>query len=172
MQYSYNEAELALLAGEDFLKGMSWLIQQNPAALNSKVVGLSDKLMPIESLPEPFDPRALKPNYDWHVKKDMRFLRLLLLNGWLFPANRNVTIEVNNPPIRYFYRAKKALKYDIQTGKGIVAQKDYRRAGHILLRWAKFGLETWRKFDKAADSYQSSRDEVITEKFWRGYLGF
>lgn len=170
-QFSYNEANLALLAAEDFLKGMSWLRKQDPVELNKKVIGLSDKLADTSTLSVPYDPRQLRRNYDYRKTDASPIVRYGTLNGWLLPSNRNVTVELD-PPIRFLFRAKKAVKYDINTGKAIVAEKDYAKAEQVLARLAKLYAETNKKYDDVVREYRTMRSDVITEEFWRKFLNF
>lgn len=172
LQYSYNEANLALLAAEDFLKGMPWLIQQDPKELNTKVISLSDKLLPVDQLSIVFDPRKLKRNGDVHWERKRTFLRRLSLNGWLLPATRTKIIEVDNPPLQHLFLAKKVLKYDLNTDKGIVVEKSYKEAIAIMVRLIKVCFLLDRKFDAVVAEYKNMHDEVITEEFWKKFLNF
>ena len=171
-QFSYREANLELLAAEDFLKGPSWLMEQDPVKLNSDVIGLSDKLVNIDELPTEFNPRDLMLNRFADARQRHLFKRLITLNGWLLPAIKNVTVEVDDPRLQYMYRAKTALKYDINSGKGIVTKKDWSEAWKIAKRYIKVCGLINHKFDKVTVEYQKNHDNMIKEEFWSKFLNF
>ena len=171
-QYSYREANLALLAVEDYLKGFSWLKEQDPVVLNNKVISLSDKLVDIGKLSVKFNHRELKLNRTVDEKQRHLILRLITLNGWIFPANKNVTVEVDNPRLQYMYRAKRVFKYDINTGKGLVIEKSYVEVLKIIKRFMKINKEIDKNFDRVIAEYKEMRSQVITEEFWRKFLDF
>ena len=171
-RFNYNEANLVLLGGEDFLKGMSWLVKQDPAELNTQVISMSDKLADLDQLPVPFDSRSLKKNSDFYKVKRHTLRRLLTANGWFLPSNRIITVEVDNPPISYFNRAKTVLKYDINTGKGLVVEKDYHQAYMVLSRLMKLVVISRRSFSAAVSEYQNTKQEVTSKEFWKQFLGF
>lgn len=172
MQYSYREANLALRGAEDYLKGLSWLIEQDPQELNIEVISQSDKLLPVDQLEIVFDPRELKRKYMVHWKFIPTFFRKLSLNGWLLPAFKNVTIEVDDPPLQHLFCAKKVLKYDINTGKGIVVRKSYKEAFAILKRLFKVFRNIDKNFDCVNAENKKMYDYVITEEFWKKFLNF
>ena len=171
-QYGYKEANLVLLGAEDYLKGLSWLAEQDPVNLNKKVISLSDKLVEPDKLPIDYDPRNLQLNKDFYLTKRHTLKSLLTINGWLLPANRTVTVEVDNPPIRYFYRAGNALKYDVNTGKALVTQKEYKQAMHIIGRIVKLAINTQKNYDHVKNENRKMREGLTTKEFWKDYLNF
>ncbi len=172
LQYSFKEANLALMAAEDFLKGMSWLREQDPVALNTAVSAMSDKLQPLERLPILYDPRKLKRNDEIDTRQWRRLFRWMTLNGWLLPANRTAIVEIDNPQFQFLFRVRGVLKYDDATSKGIVVEKSYREAFRIARRLLKvFGLIDL-KFNQVVQEYQKTHDEVISEEFWKRFLNF
>lgn len=171
-QYSYNEAKLVLLAAEHFLNGMEWLIQQNPEELNKEVMSMSDKLLPVNQLDMRFDIRDVVSRFDFVPQKWKKIIRIITLEGWLLPANRERIIEVDNPPLQHLYRAKKVLKYDRITGRGIVVKKDYHEAVVIIAKLVHICAKIDRQFDGVVEEYKRMHDLIITEDFWRSYLNF
>ena len=169
-QMSYEEANLALLGGEDFLKGLSWLSKQDPEALNSKVYSLCEKLVPAEELSPAPDLRNIKWNDNIGQGKRRGVFRWLTLNGLLLPSRKTVTVELNNPPLRYLYRVKTAVKYDTYSKKGVVHHRNYKEASKIAIRWAKLCWNTMRHFSAAVKDNRETRDIVTTKKFWKEYL--
>lgn len=172
LQYSYNEANLTLLAAEDFLKGMKWLTEQDPSELNKKVMSMSDKLQDVAKLEMKFDPRKLIKRHELTGGKLKKAWRILTLEGWLLPANRENIIEVDNPPIQHLYRTKRVLKYDIFTDKGIVIAKSYREAFRIFKRLVKDCFLINKRFNKVCKEYRNAKESVISEEFWKEFLEF
>jgi len=168
---SYQEANLALLGGEDFLKGLSWLRNQDPKALNDKIYSLVTQPVPVEKMPCSFDPRALKWNGDFYKVKRHAFLCWITLNGWLLPSRKVVTVELNNPPLRYLYRAKTVIKYDTNMKKGLVANRDYKEAARIICRLFRLSLSAGTRYNDVVDENLKIKNEVITKDFWKKYLG-
>lgn len=172
LQFSYNEANLALRGAEDYLKGLSWLIQQNPQELNAEVISLSDKLLPVDQLELKYDSHELKYKYMLQEGRVHNIVRKLTFNGWFLPASKIVTVEVDDPPLRQLYLAKKALKYDINSEKGIVATKSYKEAFAIFNRMLKVFRDIDKNFDKVNAENKAMHDSVTSEEFWKDFLEF
>lgn len=171
-QYSYNEANLVLLAVEHFLNGMEWLTQQDPEELNKQVMARSDKLVPVDQLDMPFDIRNVTSKYSFTKQKWKKAVRIITLEGWLLPANRERIIEVDDPPLQHLYRAKRVLKYDGITGRGIIVKKDYHEASRIIKRLIRTCMRINKRFDTVVRDYRTMHDQVITEDFWKAFLNF
>lgn len=169
-QYSFNEVNLILLAAEHFMKGMPWLIQQDPSELNKKVIQMSDKLIETDKLPIPFNYNALRTAQNFNPKESRPLLRLITLNGWLLPANRTMIVTLEDPPTTYFYRAKEVIKYDINSGKGFVVYRDKNAAKEIINRWIKLKKEINAHFDERVEEYRRMVPEVTSKEFWLDFL--
>lgn len=170
LQFSYNEANLALRGAEDYLKGLSWLIQQNPQELNAEVISLSDKLLPVDQLELKYNSHDLKYKFMLQEGRIHKIVRKLTLNGWLLPASKIVTVEVDDPPLCYLYHAKKVLKYDVNSEKGIVAEKSYKEAFIILKRMMKVFRDIDKNFHKVNAENMKMRNDVTSTEFWDKYL--
>lgn len=171
-QYSYCEANLALLAVEDFLKGPSWLIEQDPVELNNKVIALGDKLLDIDTLPFSFNPHTVKLNRLVNERERHLLKRLITLNGWLLPANNCVAVEIVDPRLQYMYRAKSVVKYDINSGKVLLAQKSWKEAVKIAIHFVKVCHLINHKLRRVTVEYRKEHDAIVTEEFWRNFLDF
>ena len=126
-QYDYSQANLVMQAVEDFMKGPTWLGNQDPDELNKEINQMCEKFENTEYLFIPFDPQNLRTLQNYNPKKTKKFLQLITANGWLLPANKTVTVSVGDMPTAYFYRAKHVLRYNPFIGKGVVAKKDYNQ---------------------------------------------
>lgn len=169
-QMSYKEANLALMGGEDFLKGLSWVSSQDPQFINDRVSSLVEKTVPGEVLNPVYHPREMKWNCETKDVKRISPAQFLTLNGWILPSKKVVTVELNNPPLKYLYRAKTVIKYDTYSGKGIVVQRSYKKAFQIMLRLGKLCWNTAFHFRAAVRDCRESREKVSSKEFWKAYL--
>ncbi len=169
--YEFNRAHMIMRGIEDFLKGVDWLIAQDPDALNQEIIGQSDRILPAEQLPVAFDPAALLPNKSIDQNPLRRRLRWLLLNGWLLPAKRCVTVvEKFRPPMQFFFRAGPVVKYDAHTGLAIYVRRSYREAFRVLKHLRRTLKAIDRDYDRACADYRARHDEIVSRAFWERYL--
>lgn len=171
--YGYRRAHLILRGAEDFLRGVDWLVAQDPAALNRALIDASDRIVPADQLPVTFDPEAVHMNDDIDQNQLKRRLRWLSLNGWLLPAkHRLVVVEKFRCPMQYFFRADAVLKYDTHTGLATLSRRSYREALGALRHLLRTRRAIDRDFDRAAGEYRRRHDEICSEAFWRRFLKF
>ena len=171
--YYFNDAHMMMRGAEDFLKGPEWLIVQNPASLNQRLLADADKVLPVEDFPVPFDREKMLMNKDINQNRLRRYLRWLTLNGWLLPARRSLTIvEKKDAPMQYFFRAGTVLKYDRYTGKAMLAKRSYKEAFKLFRHLIRTRKAIDKGFDQAVSEYKARHDEMTSEAFWREFLGF
>lgn len=171
--YGYRRAHLILRGAEDFLRGVDWLVAQDPVALNRELIDASDRIVPAEELPVTFDAKRVLMNDDIDQNQLKRRLRWVSLNGWLLPAKRKlVVVEKFRCPMQYFFRAGKVLKYDTHTGLATLSRRSYREALGALRHLRRTRKAIDRDFDRVAEEYRRRHDEICSEAFWRGFLKF
>ena len=171
--YEFRRAHLIMRGIEDFLKGVDWLISQDPAALNREVLAAADPIMPAEQIPVPFNPEDVRLNDDINQNRIRRYLRWITLNGWLLPAKRKVVVvEKFRPRMQYFFRAGTVVKYDTDTRLALVARRSYREAFRVIRQMRKTLKAIDRDYDRAANDFRTRHDEITSEAFWRRFLGF
>ncbi|MCL2864664.1 MAG: glycosyltransferase [Lachnospiraceae bacterium] len=169
--YRYKEADMVMDAYEDFFKGFQWLAEQNPNELNLKVIQSAYKLQDLSELPVSMIYNEFVEGCLYSETKVKRLWRKLVLNGWMLPAGRKATVPVGSPHISKFYRVRTVLNYDDNTQKGFVTEKSYKEVFRILKRM--FGVlgKINKDFDKTVKRYRDEAPSVVTEDFWRKYLG-
>ena len=169
-QYSYKEAEIILAGAEDFLKGLSWLSQQDPERLNQNIINRCDRLTDLDQLPIHFDAAVLQQSAQLDQSAIGRIKRILTLNGWLLPANRETAAEINDLARQHYYRAKRVLRYDRNSGKGYVAEKSYKKAFSVLKKYILFSFNTVLRFNQVSRENKKLLESITCETFWTLYL--
>ncbi len=171
--FTYGRAHMTLRGIEDFLKGVDWLTSQDPAALNKELLAALEPAIPADQVPVPFDPQDIIMNKILHKNPIESFLRLITVNGWVFPAKRKVVVvEKFWPHMQYFYRAGTVVKYDVDTHMALVARRSYREAFRVARHLFKTLRAIDKGFDRVADEWRDRHDEITSEAFWRQFLGF
>ncbi len=171
--YDFNRAHLIMRGIEDFLKGVDWLIGQDPSELHREILSLSTPIVPADRLPVTFDPKDVQLNKAIDQNQLKRRLRWLTLNGWLLPARRSVTVVENyKPPMQYFFRAGTVVKYDVTGRTALAVRRSHREALSVLKHMRRTLKAIDRDFDRAAADYRARHDEICSEAFWRQFLGF
>lgn len=172
LQYGYKEAELILLAAEDFLKGMSWLIKQNPEELNKTVISMDDKYVSLDALDVKIKQELLKTGENIPVQRLRKCLYLLGVKKVNLPEDTTLIIELHKVSESKLHDKKTVLKYDQDTGKGILVRKSIKKTVAITVRMVKDVVLIHQKFNAVVNEYKAMHKEATTEQFWRQYLDF
>ncbi len=171
-RYDFREVRLFLRAAEDFLKGLPWLASQDPEALNRALIESGNHPAALDTLPMAFDKDKLLSQADVDHDRVRHLLRMLCLNGWLLPADREAIVDAEYPPRQFFFRARRVLKYDHYTGRGWVVEKSYREALYILCKTVKVALAARFKYRSVAREYRRLAGEYSSAQFWHRFLEF
>lgn len=163
-QFGVQDVPLVLRGGEDYLKGLAWLAEQDPTALHKEIASLCAK-------PAPGANRALSGQKAArrsrrHGAKARLFKTLIWLNDRLFPVGG---AEANPAAARYAYRGRSTLASDTETA-GVSGWTAFRLTVQAAGRFMKLAARTYRRYDAVKAENRRMRAELTTAAFWKGYL--
>jgi len=174
LQYRYLESENTLRAVEDFLKGIDWLKTQDPEKLNQTISTKNYPRVPIDEVCPGFDASSFGTVKLPAEKGLHKFLRKLVLNGWLLPARkdsgRHTVVPTVRPKTRLFFRARAVIHYNAFSGEAYVTEKNYRTAFAILRRYLRVKRMVNQNFQSAASGYRERYRELCARSFWETML--
>jgi GT2 family glycosyltransferase len=171
LTYRYKAAELVIRAGEDFLRGIDWLVSVNPEALNREVVDAAEPLSDIETLPASFDSCRESLQTVPQESKFRRLLRFCLFNGVFSPARRKLILSEQDARSRYFFFARQAVIFNTWTRKGYVVEKNLWRMFKVLGRLLRLFRTIDKSFIPVVKQYRERFPTVVSEDFWRTRRG-
>lgn len=176
--YRYKNANLLMRGTEDFMKGVSWLAEQDGEALHKEITEEGYKLQYLEDLDEPV--QFLYPLYEDSLKaqnpttRKYRFLRDHTVNG-IFHLPTNGARPFNIVPAEgakdiNVYRTEKVLNYDYNSRKGFITHKDPDEAKRTIKRLKALCAKLERSYDSAVKDYAENGRKLMTREFWEKYL--
>ena len=166
--YRYKDAELILFGVNDFLKGIGWLKEQDGELLNRNLMSMGYKKVPVDQIEGDFD----RENIENRLRegKAKKIFRHATLNGWLLPANRNITVPAYKPNYGLFYRASKALNIEAASQTGFITEKDYASLFTMIKQFFATQSAFFLRYRTVRDEYASRFDELTNLDFWKEYL--
>ena len=168
--YRYKNVELLFRGVRDYLKGVDFLKKEDGEKLNQEIMGLGYKAVPVEELTFPFDYNVYKNSFGEWDHKFHKLYRYLMLNGLLFPANRNNIVSMTLCRPINFYRAKQVLQYDESSRKAFLTERDTRKAIAGLIGLAGLTCQIILEYDRKRVAFQKESEQIMKEEFWNEYL--
>ncbi len=169
--FRYRDAEFCLLGIKDFLKGFDYIKSLDAEKLNAELMKLNYVKSPIEELDWKFQYDKFIKSYKYSDNGKKSVIRKLPLNGWLFPAKRNVIVQTYKPKPGQFFRARKALNYEDSSQTGFITYKSYKAMVVILREYYRVKKDFHRKYSSIKDEYIKRQGELTNIDFWNEYLG-
>lgn len=176
--YRYKNANLLMHGVEDFLRGVSWLAEQDGEALHKEIMGEGYKLQYLEDLDEPV--QFLYPLYEDSLKaqnpntRKYRFLHKHTTNG-IFHLPTNGSRPFNIVPVEgakdiNVYRTEKVLNYDYNSRKGFLTHKSPDEAARTIKRLKNLCGRLEREYDSAVKDFADNGRMLMSREFWEKYL--
>lgn len=163
-RYRYKNAKLLTKGVEDFLRGYVWLKSEDGEMLHKNIMALGYKLEPVSNLKMEFSYSDLGADLQNKVRPYPWFINLIL------PTNKNVTVNVYNPPNHKFNRAHKVLNYDYSNKRAFVTSKNIRCALKEMKRTFTVLISVWKEYDIVKSEYRKNKDKITNVDFWMKYL--
>ena len=163
-QFGVQDVPLVLRGGEDYLKGLAWLAEQDPTALHKEIASLCAKPASGANRVPSGEKTARRSRR--HGARAWLFKTLIWLNDRLFPVGGE---EANPAAARYAYRSRSALASDTETA-GVSGWTAFRLTVQAAGRFVKLAARTYRRFDAVKAENRRMRAELTTAAFWKGYL--
>lgn len=175
--YRYKNVGLIFRGVNDYLKGSSFLLETDGAALHKEIMAAGYKGIPFEQLEGA--PLHLLNYYESLRESEgrlRRLFRLATMNGYLLPAKKirsggdvKAVSMAQCRPIN-FYRQSKVVNYDVASGKAFLTQRSWKLALKSL--WGLVGMtfKILTKYEKAKKDLQDNYGRFTSEEFWEKYL--
>lgn len=168
--YRYKEAELILLGIQDFLKGVDWLKMQDGEALNTAIMKLGYKKVPIDTLEWEFEYRKFIKTAKYEETAGKKWIRSITQNGMFLAANKSIIVDAYKPSTELFYRVNRVLNYEDISKTGFITAKDYQSYYAIKKLNKEVRKQFLSQFDTVREEYSTRINELTNIAFWDKYL--
>ncbi len=173
--YRYHNAQLLMRGVEDFLKGVSWLAEQDGEALHKDIMNCGYKLKYLEDLEE--NVQFQYPLYEQSLRAvpatdfSARVINHYTLNGTYLPPSRSYVIVPTVGVVQSaVYRADTVLNYDYASKKGFVTKRDPKEAHACMKRLKELYKLIDKHYDGAVKDYSENFRSLTNMDYWERYL--
>lgn len=172
IKYRYDDQLLTIKGVEDFLKGVEFIYKTDPIALHSQILSYGYKASDVSKYVSDVDINKLKNKdiNDMYKSKLPDKKKMLMLNGWLFPAKQKCKVLSMGCSVSELYRTKKVIYYDPDTLKGFCVNRQFRQIFITIYRYIKIAKKIDKHFDRAKADYRKNWNKIVSNKFWKRYL--
>lgn len=170
IKYRYEDQLLTIKGVEDFLKGVEFLYKTDPIALHSQISSSGYKTKDVSKYIHDAGKDRQKDINDMYKSKLPDKKKMLMLNGWLFPAEQKCKVLPMGCSVSELYRTKKVVYYDPDTLKGFCVKKQLRQIFITMYRYIKIARKIDKHFDRAKADYRKNWNKIVSNKFWKRYL--
>ncbi len=175
-RFAYNNAEQITDSIEDFMRGPEFLKSANGEEIMKAHAAKNDKLLPIEEFPPEYN---IKKGDPYSYKRLNLFKKLVYaatINGHLLPG----FMLRNWPEIIAYdwffvpgknFRRKRLIAVNPNDNTACMRVMNRRKCFAAISRYRKV-MKNYKKHHKAVeDAYRKAFPELVSEKFWKEYLG-
>ncbi len=176
--YRYKNIDLLFRGVNDFYKGVDFLRSTDGEALHKEILQSGYAAVPVEQIENAV---FSLPKYMNSFKQSDRgltkVLRYLTINGYLLPAKRSKGKEIQAVsmglcrPIN-FYRQKRVLHYDEESKKAFITEKSWRDVFKALGGLIRITCVSIVSFSRAMKRFRDGSVDLMSEDFWKQYLGY
>lgn len=182
----YQDADIIYRGLIDFIRGPQWLEQQSPEKLNVKIRAMAVKLRSLTELNDKISADERVQLQKQMEEGESKFfdilvgkfspvyiklpLRYITLNGGLLIADKHIIAVAVAEPIWKAYRKKKVFWYEIESKKGILAEKSYKKMFHVIKLYIKANILFGKYFGRACIGYRKRFSAITNQEFWQKYL--
>ena len=180
LRYRYDDAQLVVMAVEDFLKGPKYLCTLDPEKKNAEIMKAGYTLKPAEELTGDMDvlceiyaykePDQVDLIYN-NMKKKNKWFYALTANGWLFPAKSD---KVYPFPMGIWpfdlFRKKEIILFDPDSHKGIYGKKSYKKLFESIQAYLHICSMLKKDYARVQKEYRDAFGYLTGYECWKGYL--
>lgn len=163
-EYRYDDALYSIWGSRDFLRGIDWYKQQDPEALNRRVLTWREQeRCHVENASEQLEPPlgVRKMN---KLKKLFNVVLPVTIERKVY--SDNVTwLDIDQSGTREICIVNPA------TGDGLIYRRDRKKQKEVLKEFRKLSRLIRSDYDRVADEWRARWPELTNEAFWREYLG-
>lgn len=175
-RYRYNDANLAFVGVEDFLRGVDWLKATDPENLNASLMEYTYKPCPVRELPGVAFNHGLYEKQVIDTKKGASFPReatrrmKALIGQWVRPAKGICYVSMVSPAYARIRRAKHVINYDETSDTAFVTHKSFRCAINLLWNYWRITRLINRYYEATSREFRFRFRELTSLLFWDQYL--
>ena len=173
--YRYKNAELLMRGVEDFLKGVSWLKNQDGEKLHQEIMNSGYKLQYLDDMDSSV--QFLYPLYEASLNavpdtsRKGRIINHYTINGtYLKPEKPYVIVPTVGICQSAVYRAEKVLHYDYASRKGFVTVRDVKKCKACIKQLKKLMKKVDSEYDSAVKNFAADASQLKKLDFWNQYL--
>ena len=173
--YRYKNAHLLMRGVEDYLKGMSWLMQQDGETLHKSVMADGYKLQYLEDIEGgiPFVLQTFNDSVEQEAATGIiaRVINHFTLNGHYLPAFKGVNIvsTVGVQQSSVFCRSG-VLNYDYASRRAFMTWRSKKELKKCKKHLKKLCKQIKRDYDKVTNEFRNEGRKMMTRSFWNNYL--
>lgn len=173
MLYRYDAMPLIFKAADDFLKGTDFFINAEDDKLNSEIMKMGLKTIPLESIKEWNTGKCVFPIQKNGMK--LNLLLVLTLGGHLipYPFMKKDIVCKPLPEIepRDCLGFKKTIQYQCGSPEGLVFERNCRKFFKYFGKLLCVIIKTAFKYSKVKKDYCTNKSRITSMDFWKKRLG-
>lgn len=176
--YRYKNIDLLFRGVNDFYKGVDFLRSTDGEALHKEILQSGYAAVPVEQIENAvFSLPKYMNSFKQSDKGLTKVLRYLTINGYLLPAKRSKGKEIQAVsmglcrPVN-FYRQKRVLHYDEESKKAFITEKSWRDVFKALGGLIRITCVSIVSFSRAMKRFRDGSADLMSEDFWKQYLGY
>lgn len=164
-QFGVQDVPVVLRGGEDFLKGLSWLAEQDPSELHKEITALCRK-----SASEANGASAGKSTVQRRrAARERLYKALMKLDGRLFSVG-GADAKSHPSAAGLAYRGRMSQASCEGADTGVSGWAAFRLTVQAAGRFVKLAARAYRRFDAVKAENRRMRAELTTAAFWKDYL--
>lgn len=178
IRYRYNDANIAFVGVEDFLRGVNWLKSTDPEDLNKYVMSYTQRGVDPLTLPINFNYAAYEKTLETEeeirsavVGDRTEHMSIKPFLGLFLKANGTRYVKANNPEAYLFYRQSTIVNYDEETNTAFITKKSLRQTYNVYKNYRRICKLIDEKYDGVKAEYKARSKELISLDFWNTHLG-
>lgn len=168
-----DDQPLTIRAVKDFCKGVDFLKNQDPVALNQEIMQMGYKQGDVSDLLAQYQLEQyykVPSDEELYTPTPFSFKEKITLNGWLLPGKKQcIPVALGAHP-KFLYRRKKVLLFDPDSQKGFVTERKQKNLFITFFRCVKVCLLLWKHYSDTVKDFQKHSSELNTKEFWNKYL--
>ncbi len=170
--YKYLEAEHVLNGVNDFLKGVDFFKNTDPEQFHKEMLPKGYKLLNGEELGVlDIDGRYRLNSVLPEKKRGLkRIFALITLNGLLLPSKGYAVLGMWGGTSEQSYRKKFLIRYDVNSKKGFVLRRSFKKAVKCFILYAKTKRNVRKNYERVRSEFSVCGKELCTFEVWKKFL--
>lgn len=175
-RFAYNNAELLIDSIDDYMKGPDWFLALDGEKSLREHNAKNEKMVPVSTIEKYPNVENDDPFEYKRLNKFQKLMYIITINGHLLPGFmlRNFPSVISYdwffvPGMNY--RRKILIAKDKRNGTACVRRINRRRCFSLISRFNKVCRNYKRNHARIDKQYADRFPQMITQEFWKEYLG-